>query len=339
MGEDLRPGLVRPVRLDPRGVDGPTRGQARGRRWRRTSHGYYVPSSVDTSNVEQRILEASMVVRGGGAVTGWAALRWQRARWFSGIDPTGAPLPVTILASTLDIRPQPGIVGCGEGASRPHVLRVDGVPVTDPAWTTAFLMRRAPSVLSAVVALDMAAYDDLVSLAEMAEMLSHQSGWTGVPQARRALVLGSENAWSPQEVRMRLLWSVNTRFPVPLANQPVFDRAGRHLATPDLIDPRAGVVGEYDGAVHLSRERRAVDVRREDLLRAHGLEVVRWLAGDPVDSFLGRLRSAYARAERRSEPLTCTLQPPPGWVSTTSVAARRSLSQAQRARLLRYRAA
>ena len=41
--------------------------------------------------------------------------------------------------------------------------------------------------------------------------------------------------------------------PRPLCNVPVFDRFGQHIGTPDLLDPVAGVVGEYDGALHLER--------------------------------------------------------------------------------------
>lgn len=330
---------MRPVRLDPRGVAGPTRAQTRGARWRRSSHGFYVPAAVDSDRVEQRILEASMVIRGGGAVTGWAALRWQGARWFTGMSANGGRMPVTILASTLDIRPQPGIVGSGEGTSPDRIIDVDGVRVTDPAWSTAFLMRRAPSIARAVVALDMAAYDDLVSLAEAAATIAGQRSWTGVPQAREALALASENSWSPQETLMRLAWTDGTGLPMPLANHPLFDLTGRHLGTPDLLDPRAGVVGEYDGAVHLARERRLADVRAEERYRQHGLEVVRWLAGDPVDSFRERLLSAYRRAGARTIPLACTVVPPPWWTPTTTVARRRSLTADQRARFLRYRAA
>ncbi|MFD0806573.1 hypothetical protein ACFQ0K_10795 [Nocardioides caeni] len=58
--EQPRPGLVRPVRLDPSGVRGPTRGQARNRsRYRRSSFGFYVPATADRGNVEQRIVEAA----------------------------------------------------------------------------------------------------------------------------------------------------------------------------------------------------------------------------------------------------------------------------------------
>ena len=67
----LPPGLVLPVRCGP---GGPSRKAARGPHWRRTSHGFYVPASVTDDDVRQRIVEASVLVPPGGAITGWAAL-------------------------------------------------------------------------------------------------------------------------------------------------------------------------------------------------------------------------------------------------------------------------
>ena len=72
--------LVTPVRQDPLGVDGPTRHQARGPRWRQTSSGLYVPADVRECP-EQRILEQGCRIRAYGAVTGWAALRWYGATY------------------------------------------------------------------------------------------------------------------------------------------------------------------------------------------------------------------------------------------------------------------
>src|SRR5690349_20477059 len=98
-GRTTRSGLVRPVRRDLAGIDGPTPGQARGPAWRRTSQGFYVPAGVYGAQPEQRILEASVVVPPHGAVTGWAALRWLGALWLSGVDFLGEPQPVPILIS------------------------------------------------------------------------------------------------------------------------------------------------------------------------------------------------------------------------------------------------
>ncbi len=87
-----RPRVVVPVRVDPAGVRGPTPDQARGRRWRRTSPGRYVPASVagDTlDRVDQRIVEVAAGLPAGAGVTGWAALHWQGARYLDAIRADG----------------------------------------------------------------------------------------------------------------------------------------------------------------------------------------------------------------------------------------------------------
>ncbi|MEO6512884.1 MAG: hypothetical protein ABIO16_17940 [Nocardioides sp.] len=76
--------VVRPVHADPSGVDGPTPGQARGPRWRRTSTGLVVPVSVTDDLVEQRIVEQGVRLR-RGAITGWAALRLLGGGYFDGL--------------------------------------------------------------------------------------------------------------------------------------------------------------------------------------------------------------------------------------------------------------
>src|SRR4051812_1967287 len=91
-----RPGLFRPVGIDLEGRVGPTPNSARGPRWRRSSHGLHVPASVELT-VDQRILEASMVLPEHGGVTGWAALRWPGGVWFSGTGPGGLPRPVWLV--------------------------------------------------------------------------------------------------------------------------------------------------------------------------------------------------------------------------------------------------
>ena len=310
---------------------------------RRTSHGYYVPATVSNDEVDQRIVEASVVVPPRCAITGWAALRWLGGRWFSGLHPNGERRPVTILIGTHDIRPQPGIAVSGESSDPALIRIVDGIPVHDPRAAVSFEMRYAGDLRRAVAVLDMAAYSDLVSVEEVDRFLTPgQNSWTGVPLARKAVGYGEENTWSPQEVGMRMVWVLDAGLPSPLANRPVFDLHGRHLGTPDLIDPTAGVVAEYDGSAHLERERRNADVVREAVFRGVGLEPVFMTAADRRDSsaFVRRLREAYDRAALRpASARRWTITPPPRWVPTVSVSQRRALTPSQRARFLAYRTA
>ena len=327
--------MVVPVPIDPTGRAGPTLGQARGPRWRRTSAGMYVPAAVDGNGVEQRIVEAAAELTGHGLVTGWAALCWSGARWFDGSD--GRPV---MLAIPGNLRPRPGRAVCKEGIDPRDRDRIDGLPVTTAVRSVCFEARHAPDVATAVLALDMAAYSDLVSLEECRVYTQWRlRTWTGVPQLRAALKLAVENSWSPTESAMRLVWT-DDGLPEPRCNRPVFDLDGRHLGTPDLIDLGLGVVGEYDGKVHLSSARRAHDLAREERFRAHGLEPVTMVGADLADprAFVARLRAAYQRASRR--PATerrWTLAQPAWWIPTETVAQRRALSAWDRERLLRHR--
>ena len=218
----------------------------------------------------------------------------------------------------------------------------DGLSVTIPVRSTCFEMRYAASLRAAVVAIDMAMQADLVSPAEMWDFIATQSGWTGIPRCREAMGLAHENSWSPRETsNLRLVWVLDAGFPVPLCNVPVFDLAGRHIGTPDLLDEEAGVAGEYDGSLHLHGAQRARDVRREEAFRSVGLEYFTVVAADSRDpqSVVRRMCATRARA-RFATPSTraWTVEKPPWWIPTETVAQRRALSDEQRLRLFRNRA-
>jgi hypothetical protein len=319
---------------------GPTSWECRARKYRRTGTNLWVPADIDPVVPEQRIVEAGAQLPSYGAVTGWAGLRWLGGWWFDGIA-RGELMPVPLAVSlghamrrTLAVAPSQ------EGLPPRDVRRVDGLRVTPAVRSVAFEMRKAVSDEAAVVAFEMAAFNDLVSIAELegyveTDMPTRQ----GVERLRRLLRLLDENSWSPTEPVMRWRWHGATGL-MPRANVPVFDRQGRFVATPDLIDEERGVYGQYDGALHLLGEVRQRDVTADAGLRAIGLESVVMMAGDLGDdsAFLWRLDQAYARAQRRpASDRGWTTTPPTWWVPTLTVAQRRALSDADRARLLAHR--
>jgi hypothetical protein len=302
-----------------------------------------VPSEVDGSVPEQRIVEAAAVLPAYGGVTGWGALRWLGAQWFTGLAADGlTPLPVVLVTACDDIRPQRGIQVSAERLDPTELVVHDGLRVTVAVRSVCFEMRYAASVRAAVVVADMAMQADLVSIAEMWGFVSTQSGWTGVPRCREALMLAHENSWSPRETsNLRLVWVLDAGLPPPLCNVPVFDRSGRHIGTPDLLDEEAGVAGEYDGSLHLQGSQRARDVRREEAFRSVGLEYFTVLAADAQDreGVVRRMRATRARA--RFAPLSrraWTTLKPPWWIPTETVKQRRALTADQRQRLFRNRA-
>lgn len=300
----------------------------------------YVPADVDPSIVEQRIVEAGAVLPHQGFVTGWAALRWHGGYWFSGLTSSLSPRPVWLNAHIDDIREQSGFRVTSEELRHDWVTQRDGLRVVTPPCATLVEVRYAKSLKDAVRAIDMAAYSDLVSLAEVSRMVASQNRFTGIPLARAALPFADENSWSPPEVDMRLAWTLDAGLPRPLTNRPIFDHRGNLIGVPDLFDPVAGLVGEYEGALHLAGAQRAKDLDRESLFRSHRLEYVTMLAPDLRDSsnFVRRLRAAYGRSRFEPETTrTWTLRQPPWWTPRETVEQRRALSALDRERLLKYR--
>lgn len=312
--------------------------QAAGPHWRRTSTGLYLPVGVDGSPVDQRIVEVAAGLPTRAFISGWAALRWFGATWFSGVRRDGAPRDIWVDLWDGGMRPRDGVRITEEALDFPWVTQRDGVRLTTALWATLVEMRFAVNLREAVIAFDMAAYADLVSIAEVAELAARLNARTGIPLARKAIPYLEENSWSPQESRTRMVWRVDAGLPPPLCNRPVFDPAGRHIATPDLLEPETGVAVDYDGADHLSRARRYADEQRAELMRDYGLEYLIVQADDHVrvERLVQRMRNAYERG-RRVRRQTWTITPPYWWTSTATVAQRRALAPELQARLLAYR--
>lgn len=311
-------GLVRPVRLDPAGLTGPTRGQARGRRWRSPARGWHVPTSADAGVPEQRVLEMAVLLPEGGAISGWAALRWRGAGYFDGLDTDGRTERPVLLAVGADaaLRGRRGIVVSRDRLERREWSVVRGMPCATAERALLDEMRTASDIREAVVAMDMAAAAELTSISRMRRECAQRPRGNGVPQARAALDLADEESMSPNESRTRLIWMLDAGLPRPLANRPVFDLRGNLLGIADLLDVDAGLVVEYDGAAHRHGQRHRRDVIREDRFRRAGLEYVKVVGLDlaEVDVVVDRLRSTRARARFLSPDLRrWTLEAPPGW--------------------------
>ena len=339
MAKDLgrEHGVVLPVRVDPRGLEGPTWRQAAGPDWRRTSRGRYVAASVPL-NAVQRIAEVGVLLPPKAHVTGWAALRWRGGWWFSGTMKGGAERPVQVSMARAMIRQQSGFTICMERRDHRELEVVDGLELASAVRAVCFEMRYAANLADALSALEMGCFHDLVSVEEVSRWVDLHPSYTGIEQARQARDLGNENAWSPMEHHLRGAWLPQVQR--LLTNHPVFDLNGRLIGTPDVIDPVTGVTGEYEGEIHLAGERRSKDVRREHGFRSHGLEPVVMLSEDRFNAnpFKLRLRDAYAQvAARPASARRWTLELPDWWVPTFTVAQRRALTEEERRIWLRYR--
>jgi hypothetical protein len=310
--------LVRPVPLDLDGLTGPTRGQAKGPKWRRTSHGWYVPADVDGDLPEQRIIEQSVRLPPGGAVTGWAALRLHGGGFFDGLAPDGrTPLRVPLAVGPKSKSRSDHLVRLSrEPLPREEVVIRQGIPCTVVERALFDEMRRSWDLRAATVAMDMAAAALLVSVRRMrAYWLAHR-GWRRASMIPSALDLASEDSRSPNESRTRLLWELDAGLPRPLVNQPVWDLHGKLLGIADLLDPHAGLVGEFDGADHRSAPRHTRDILRQERFERHLLEVFRVTGLDLLDPERVVARIRFHRSRSRWLPpdgRPWTIVPPESW--------------------------
>ena len=294
--------LVAPRRIDSQGKVGPIWRTANGRGWDKVAHGLYVPASRPPC-VEQRILEQAGRLRpdgSSGCVAAWAALRWRGANFFDGLDAGGlTELPVSLVlgASGSKLRPWPGSIATRRQLDPVERTMVAGVPVTTVQRALYDEVVRRDDVWSAVQAIEMAAAAELISVWLFGVYVGNRNSRNGVPLVRQAVSLACDESRSPRETWLRLVWELVAVLPPPLVNVPVYDLDGRLLGVPDLFDPVAGLVGEYDGAEHKDVERHRKDVSREQGFRNHGLEYFTVVQGDSRIVAGDRIRAARNRAK------------------------------------------
>jgi hypothetical protein len=279
----------------------------------------YVPSWVDPEPIEQHILEQETRLRAYGAVTGWASLRWRGASYFDGCAAGGAArMPVPLVLAGGFLRPDPRVLIL-RGQLAPTEWAVhEGLRCATVQRALFDEIARLGSLRPAVVAIDMAAAAGLISVNLFARYLDQCRSRNGVVLAREADLLAINESWSPQETWMRLCWILDAGLPHPRCNASVFDPEGRLLGVPDLFDEEAGVVGEYQGAIHRSQKRHQRDVLREEQFRDHGLEYFEVVGGEMRDGsgVAARMRRVRSRAKfLPPESRAWTLEPPLWWVA------------------------
>ena len=98
-----------------------------------------------------------------------------------------------------------------------------------------------------------------------------------------------------------------------LCNRPMFTLDGRHVGTPDLLQPTIRLIGQYNGAGHITLAGTATDVKKDAAFRDLGLEPVTMLATDWTDlgDFVQRLQAAARRAASAPSMRAWTLEPLP----------------------------
>ena len=289
----------------------------RGPRWRQTSRGCYVPAEAAPTPT-QRILDSAPLIPSSGAITGWAAAYAHGVDALDGLSPDDLhPQKATIClgrdTGRLDLS---GVAYVRDRLADDEVAILAGIRVASALRATVDGVRRAPSLVEAVVFLDMAAAARVVELDDVCGWCGSHHGLRGLNKIDRAVRLADPASASPWETRLRMLYMLKACLPQPLVNRPVFDLDGKFLGIPDLFDPDAGLACEFDGQDH--RQRRQ---HRNDNLREEGLEEVN-LVVSRVDSLdlrypmplIDRLRAAHARGLVRNRGRDhWTIHPPAWW--------------------------
>ena len=211
------------------------RSTLRGRRWRTTSRGLFVPSDVPLTPA-QRILEALPLVPAPGALTGWAAVHVHGVDYLDGLDPfTLQPLPVpVVLSSTAGRKNLAGVTYHRDRLGGAEVATAYGLPLTSVLRATIDGVRHARNLVEAVVFLDMVGHAVDLDLAQLAVWCHGHPGWRGVDQLRQAQRWCDPRSASPWETRLRMFYRQGAGLPRPQVNVPVFDDDGRFLGIPDL---------------------------------------------------------------------------------------------------------
>ena len=297
----------------------PSKSQLRGPKWRRSSHGRYVPPEVELPP-EQRIAEAAALLPGHGALGGWAAAYWHGVRLLDGGGRSGrAPAPVLLcLGAQGKIRGRAHITPSRDRLPCEDVVLVRGLPTTTPLRTAFDGARLAADLREAVVFVDMMLTTRLISWESLSAYVDDHPGWQGIQQARDACVLAVRGSRSPPETRVRMVWVLDAGLPTPLVNREVFAaHDGRLLGIPDCLEQKSATALEYDGDDHRDLENHTQDNVREELLEDHGLAVVRVarldLAGARDRLVHRMIRTHVRQLGRNLSGDRWTLEPPWWW--------------------------
>jgi hypothetical protein len=304
-------GLVRPVRVDPNGENGPTRGQSRASAWRLTSPGLFVPADVSDDLVEQRILEEYSRAGDRAVVTAWASLRLQLGGFFDGLDRDGRTrLPIPIAANGERLAGHPGIARVRNVVPDDEVVVIHGIRCAKAERALFDEVRRLGNDRDRIVAIDMTCAAKLTSLRRMRAYRWARYWYRDIRTLDRMLPLADEGARSRPEVDFRLIWELDAGWPHPLCNRAVHDLNGVLVGIPDLIDVKRRVVGEFAGADHRDIDQHQSDLERAADFRRVGLEIVEVVNRDLRDRerVVARMADAEIRAQRA--PVGWRLGPP-----------------------------
>ncbi len=184
----------------------------------------------------------------------------------------------------------------------------DGLVITSLARTAVDLARTLP--YDQAVAVADGSLRAGADLGDLAECLEQAQRWHGSGQARRAIAVADGRSESVGESFSRIRIS-SAGLPEPVLQLEVFDDRGALIGRCDFAWPAHRTLGEFDGRIKYGRLRRPGETvedavhrekLREDALRDHGWQVVRWTWDDlwRPNVITDRLGRAFTRAGART---------------------------------------
>lgn len=307
------------------GRRGVPRGTLVGPRFERTTYGYYRRTGA-LPTTAQRIMDVVAGLPDGAWVAGWAAAYVRGVDTFDGLDDrTMTELPVPVLLPPGQRRRATDGIAYRQSTLIPRGEVIEGVPVTLALRTALDLALLAPDLTEAVVALDAILAARILTDDRLRHAGANLPPRRGVRQARAAIRLTRIGVRSPWESRLRMFADQQAGLVDLEVNTPVFDRDGRLLGIPDLLDVGAGLAMEYDGATwrseraagHRDRAQHREDNEREERLERAGLVVVRVEKDDLTRyrrQLAERIRAARQDGLSRNRARDrWTIEQPEGW--------------------------
>ncbi|MCE3551741.1 endonuclease domain-containing protein [Pseudonocardia sp. RS11V-5] len=266
-----------------------TPGMLRGPRFRRVFPDVYVcPGAARTARIgdaELRARAAYALVEGRGVLAGYAAALLHGAD----CGPLGAPADVTLLRG--GVRPRPGLVLHRDRLGDDEVGEAGGTLATTARRTAFDLVRWAPTLVEAVVALDALANVGGFLPEEILKPARRYPRARGGGRVPDAVDLADRRAGSPPETRMRLAL-IRAGLPRPEVQWVVQDPVARRALWVDLAYPDRRVGLEYEGADHTRPDQVLRDTARFTTLVAAGWRMFRFTRLDDPERVVALVRAA-----------------------------------------------
>lgn len=227
--------------------------------------GVYVPRGTQLTPVDKA--EAAWLWSGRRATAaGLSAAALHGCKW---ID---AKLPAELNQPSQ--HKTPGIVLHCDALWDDETCLVRGIAVTTP-HRTAFDLGRRHGLTAAVIRVDALLQATKLQLCDMQPLLQRHKGIRGIVQLRQVLGLADDGAESPQETRLRLLYT-DARMRPSQTQIEVFGHWGEQVGRIDMGWPEWKVGVQYDGIQHWTDPRqRTKDIDQDAEYRELGWRIVR----------------------------------------------------------------